>query len=81
MDRRPRRSSHIRPKGLCERRMNKAVVKKRADRNANGLPSKGHPSTGRASLLPGHSDVTVCYVRFLGGPDHHCRALHRLASR
>lgn len=29
-----------------------------------GLPSKGDPSTGRASLLLGHSDVTVCYVRF-----------------
>lgn len=31
---------------------------------AKGLPSKGDPSTGRASLLLGHSDVTVCYVRF-----------------
>lgn len=30
---------------------------------AKGLP-KGDPSTGRASLLLGHSDVTVCYVRF-----------------
>lgn len=29
-----------------------------------GVPSKGDPSTGRASLLLGHSDVTVCYVRF-----------------
>lgn len=34
-----------------------------------GLPSKGDPSTGRASLLLGHSDVTVCYVRFPRRPE------------
>lgn len=47
---------------------------------AKGLPSKGDPSTGRASLLLGHSDVTVCYVRFPRQPGPLLRAFHRLAS-
>lgn len=59
MGRRPRGSSHLRPKGLRERSMNKGRVQK-----TKALPSKGDPSTGRASLLLGHSVVTVCYVRF-----------------
>lgn len=66
MGRRPRGSSHLRPKGPCERRMNKPSSRKRADRKR--VASKGDPSTGRASLLLGHSDVTVCYVRFTRRP-------------